>query len=98
MNITRIFPQLFFWRDNKYIRSKIDVALSRAQKSGLVDPSSREMIEGILEFTHILVREIMIPRTEIVAVSTEATIDEIINEVIESRYTQIGRASCRERV
>jgi magnesium and cobalt transporter len=89
LNITRIFPQLFFWRDNKYIRSKIDVAFTRAQKSGLVDPSTREMIEGILEFTHILVREIMIPRTEIVAVSTEATIDEIINEVIESRHTRI---------
>ena len=47
------------------------------------------MIENILEFTHILVREIMIPRTEIVAVSTEATIDEIINEVIASRHTRI---------
>jgi magnesium and cobalt transporter len=89
LNITKIILKFFFWRDNKYIRSKIDAALSRAQKSGLVDPSSREMIEDILEFTHILVREIMIPRTEIVAVSTEATIDEIINEVIESRYTRI---------
>jgi len=42
-----------------------------------------------MEFTHILVREIMIPRTEIVAVSTEATMDEIIDEVIESRHTRI---------
>lgn len=54
-----------------------------------MDASSREMIENILEFTHILVREIMIPRTEIVAVSTEAAIDEIIQEVIESRHTRI---------
>jgi magnesium and cobalt transporter len=89
LKITEIILKLFFWRDNKYIKSKIDAALSGAQKSGLLDPSSREMIEGILEFTHILVREIMIPRTEIVAVSTEATIDEIINEVIESRHTRI---------
>jgi len=63
--------------------------LYKAQKSGLLDPSSREMIEGILKFTHTLVREIMIPRTEIAAVSTEATIDEIVNEVIESRHTRI---------
>ena len=89
MNITRIFPQLFFWRNNKYIKKKIDAILIKAQKNRLVDSSSREMIENILEFTHILVREIMIPRTEIVAVSTEATIDEIINEVIESRHTRI---------
>ena len=89
MDITKIISQLFFWRNNKYIKKKIDAILVKAQKNRLVDSSSREMIENILEFTHILVREIMIPRTEIVAVSTEATIDEIINEVIESRHTRI---------
>jgi len=47
------------------------------------------MIENILDFTHILVREIMIPRTQIRAVSTQATIEEIIEEVIESRHTRI---------
>ena len=89
MNITKIISQLFFWRNNEYIKKKIDAILVKAQKNSLVDSSSREMIENILEFTHILVREIMIPRTEIVAVSTEATIDEIINEVIASRHTRI---------
>jgi magnesium and cobalt transporter len=89
LNITKIIPQFFFWRNNKNIKEKIDAILIKAQKNRLVDSSSREMIENILEFTHILVREIMIPRTEIVAVSTEATIDEIINEVIESRHTRI---------
>lgn len=89
MNITKNILRLFFWHDKKYIKSRIETALYRGQKSGLLDPSSREMIEGIMEFTHILVREIMIPRTEIVAVSTEATMDEIIDEVIESRHTRI---------
>ncbi|MFA5321692.1 MAG: hemolysin family protein [Smithella sp.] len=89
MSITKIISNLFFWRDKKYIKSKIDAVLAGAQKNGLVDSSSREMIENILEFTHTLVREIMIPRTEIVAVSTEAAIDEIISEVIASRHTRI---------
>jgi CBS domain containing-hemolysin-like protein len=89
LNITRIFHQLFFWRKNKNIKKKIDAILNKAQRNRLVDSSSREMIDNILEFTHILVREIMIPRTEIAAVSTEATIDEIINEVIDSRHTRI---------
>jgi len=89
LNITKIFPQLFFWRNNKYIKKKIDAILVKAQKNRLVDSSSREMIENILEFTYTLVREIMIPRTEIVAVSTEAAIEEIISEVIASRHTRI---------
>lgn len=89
MSITAIISKLFFWRDKKYLKNKIDTLLAGAQKSGLVDTSSREMIENILGFTHILAREIMIPRTEIVAVSTEAAINEIIGEVIASGHTRI---------
>lgn len=85
----KIISQLFFWRDHKYIKKKIEATLAKAQKNGFVDYSSREMIENILDFTHILVREIMIPRTEIAAVSTEATTEEIIQEVIKSRHTRI---------
>lgn len=85
----KIISNIFFWRNKKYIEEKIEAMLMKAQRNGFVDASSREMIENILAFTHILVREIMIPRTQIVAVSTEATIEEIIQEVIESRHTRI---------
>ena len=81
--------KFFFWHSHDYIRNEIEAALHKAQKYNLLDSSSEEMIENILDFTHILVREIMIPRTEIIAVSTEATIEEIIQEVIESRHTRI---------
>ena len=47
------------------------------------------MIENILDFTHMLAREIMVPRTEILAVSSQATVEEIITEVTESRHTRI---------
>jgi CBS domain containing-hemolysin-like protein len=80
---------LFFWKTDKYIRDEIETALSKAYKYGLMDKSSKEMIENILDFSKILVREIMIPRTEIRSVSTQATIEEIIKEVIESRHTRI---------
>jgi len=85
----KITSPLFFWRDHKYMKKKIVKTLNKAQKTGMVDSSSREMIENILDFTHILVREIMIPRTEIIAVSTEATEQEIIEQATESRHTRI---------
>ncbi len=85
----KIISQLFFWRDKKYIINKINSILERAQKNGVLDYSSREMIDNILVFAHTLVREIMIPRTEMVAVSTDATTEEIIEQAIESRHTRI---------
>jgi CBS domain containing-hemolysin-like protein len=80
---------LFFWRRPEYIKGQIEIILRKAQKYGLLDNSSKEMIDNILEFSHILVREIMIPRTEIRAVSTEALIDDIVREIRESRHTRI---------
>jgi len=84
-----IRQKLFFWRNHDYVKEEIKANLKKAKKYGLVDDSSIEMIENILDFTHILVREIMIPRTEISAVSTEATMEDIIKEVIKSRHTRI---------
>lgn len=81
--------KIFFWRSHEHLKKLIGAILNRAQLYGVMDKSSKKMIEDILDFTHMLVREIMIPRTEIKAVSIQATAEEIISEVIESRHTRI---------
>jgi magnesium and cobalt transporter len=84
-----IFSRLFFWRDKTYMQEEIQAALARGHKHGLLDSSTREMMDNILAFRNVLVREIMIPRTEIVSVSADATIYEITQEIMLSRHTRI---------
>ncbi len=79
----------FFWRKPDYIRRQILAMLAKAQKSGVFDEASRKMIENILEFTSTMVREIMIPRTDIVAISVDDTPQEMIREIAESRHTRL---------
>lgn len=81
--------KIFFWRSHEYVKKLIGPILSRAQIYGVMDKSSRKMIENILDFTHMLAREIMVPRTEIRAVSSQATVKEIITEVTESKHIRI---------
>lgn len=81
--------KFFFWRSHEYIKKQIDMVLTKAQHHGVMDKSSRKMIENILDFTHILAREIMVPRTEIKALNIQATAEEIITHVMESRKTRI---------
>ncbi|MEQ8215547.1 MAG: CBS domain-containing protein, partial [Smithellaceae bacterium] len=81
--------KIFFWRSDEYVKKLIGSILSRAQIYGIMDKSSRKMIENILDFTHMLAREIMVPRTEIRAVSSQATVEEIITEVTDSKHTRI---------
>ncbi len=80
---------LFFWRKPEHVRREIISILAKGQKSGVLDDASREMIENILDFTSILVREIMIPRTDIVSISEDDTPEDIIQKLADSHYTRI---------
>lgn len=47
------------------------------------------MIQSILDFRDTIVREVMIPRTEMVAVGSDATIDEILDMIIKHGHTRM---------
>ena len=85
----KIFLNFFSRHKQKHIRQEILSLLNAGQQHGLLDATSRKMMENIIDFGDILVREVMIPRTEIAAVSIEDTPEEIIQEVVTSRHTRI---------
>jgi CBS domain containing-hemolysin-like protein len=80
---------LFFWHKKEHVHREIFAILAKAQKDGVLDDASRKMIENILDFTAILVREIMTPRTDIIAVSGDDHLEEIIQVFTDSHYTRI---------
>jgi len=80
---------LFFWRRPEYSRRELFSVLAKAQKNGYLDDDTRKMIENILNFKSTLVREIMIPRTDIVSINAEEEPQEIIRELAEARYTRV---------
>jgi CBS domain containing-hemolysin-like protein len=72
-------------RIEREIQSIIDVG----EEKGLIDSESGEMIQSILDFKKTVVREIMIPRTEIVALKSDATIEDILNLITEYGHTRM---------
>ena len=76
-------------RKPAHVRREILTALARGQKYGVLDDASRKMIENILDFTSILVREIMIPRTDIVSISADDTLEDVFQEIANAHYTRI---------
>ena len=63
------------------------VAMGEAQ--GQIEESEREMIESVLELGDITVAEIMTPRTDMSAVSVDATFDEIVETAKESGHSRL---------
>ncbi len=81
--------KLYFWRKQEHIRREIFSILAKGEKNGVLDDASRKMIENILNFSSILVREIMIPRTDIISISADDKPEEIIQELVDAHYTRI---------
>jgi len=67
----------------------IQSVIAEGEKEGLIDPYSAQMIRSILEFRTTVVREIMVPRTEIVAVEDDASVEAILDIIGKHGYTRM---------
>ncbi len=59
-----------------------------AQRRGLLDAEMQTMMEGMLQIAEMQVRDIMIPRAQMVMVSRDASIEQILPVVLESGFSR----------
>ncbi len=59
------------------------------EENGHLDENEREMIHSIFEFGDTQVREIMVPRTDMVRVEKNTTLDEVLDIVREKGHSRI---------
>ncbi len=83
------FREIAPTKDQGRLEKELQSIIASGEEEGLLDPQSGEMIQSILDFRETLVREIMIPRTEIVAFSTTASIGEMLALVQKHGHTRM---------
>jgi putative hemolysin len=59
------------------------------QQQGVVEYGEQEMIHGILEMTDKTVREVMVPRIDVIAIEVNKSVAELIDLVIEHGHSRI---------
>lgn len=67
------------------IKSIVDVA----QSEEVIEADEREMIHSIFEFTDTVVREVMVPRPDMVCVDTTADLQEVLDLTLTSGFSRI---------
>lgn len=67
------------------VRTIVDIETER----GVLEEEEKELIHSIFEFSDTIVREIMVPRIDIVAVSDTTSIAEVIDITIARRFSRI---------
>jgi len=69
-------------------REEVQQVLSEGSEAGALTETEHRYIENIFEFTHTSVREVMVPRTRIVALNLDLSREEILRTVQEHMYTR----------
>ena len=62
--------------------------LADAKQRGIIDEDAFEMLQGVLEVAELQVRDIMVPRSQMVGVNRNSSFDEILPVVIESGHSR----------
>jgi CBS domain containing-hemolysin-like protein len=67
---------------------ELRMLVTASTESGVFEAEESEMIHALFDFNELLVRQVMIPRTEIIGVEADLPLPEIIPLVTESTYTK----------
>jgi len=87
-----IFNSIFFKNTNLFGKDALDYFIQKSiQKTPENSELDTEMVlfQNALEFSSVRVRDCIVPRTEIVAVSTSAPLDELLSKFIETGLSKI---------
>lgn len=69
-------------------REELVDLIQDAEDRDLIDNDTREMIEGVLDVAELKVRDIMIPRSQMVTIDIHQGVDEFLPIVIESQHSR----------
>ena len=68
---------------------ELKLVIDAGTLSGAIDKTEHELIRSLLEFSDITVKEIMVPRPDIVAVDIAFPPEQLIHKVIEEGYSRM---------
>ena len=68
---------------------EIEYLIEMGTKEGVLDEVKEELLNSVLEFADRIAKEIMIPRTRMVAIDQDASPDELVRVVTENPYSRM---------
>ncbi len=77
-------------RKHRYILTseEIKAVITLGEQEGVVAPSEKRMLQSILELTKTTVREVMVPRTEMVGLNIDSSKEEVIEIITQTGFSR----------
>jgi len=68
---------------------ELKLIVTSSRGLGLLPEAEEDMIHRVLDLSHIAVREVMVPRNDIVSVPADATLDQVLQIMREHRHSRL---------
>lgn len=88
-NVNHVAIELEAHDEEDNWEEKFDKLIKEGEKIGAIDNHEANMLSNFFSFANTVVKEVMVPRTEIVFIDAEATIYELADIIISSGHTRI---------
>jgi putative hemolysin len=69
-------------------REEVQHIVAEGHETGVFSAAESEYIRNIFDFTHTYVREVMVPRTRMVALDMELTRQEMLQNILDNMYSR----------
>ncbi len=77
------------WRTHETTDEEIETFIDEATEEGIIEKDQNELLRGVVEFGDQMVREIMTPRSRVVAVDIETTVGQLVEVFVREKYSRI---------
>ncbi len=84
-----LLRRLLFGRPRVRSEEELQEVINASELEGIINEDEGEMLHSIFEFGETMVREIMVPRTDMVCCNTETTVSELLEAIIASGHSRI---------
>jgi len=93
IQVANIFVRLLggrIAREGPYLtEEELKTMVSMGEEEGIIEEEEKEMIHSIFEFGDTIVREVMVPRIDMVAVADSATLPDVLEVIIKAGHSRI---------
>jgi magnesium and cobalt transporter len=83
------FSRLFRLRSRALTEKELQDAINSSEEEGILNESEGDMLQSIFEFGDTIVREVMVPRTDMVCCPADATLSGFLELIIRSGHSRV---------
>ncbi|UCF47468.1 MAG: HlyC/CorC family transporter [Myxococcales bacterium] len=86
--VQKVVPSVQMQDPGRIAELTVEHVIEQGEETGTIAEEHAQMLRSVLEFKNTVAREIMVPRTQVVAFDIDTSIDQVLASVIESGHSR----------